>query len=1451
MGVITCALILFNSQTFQVWITSKVTNYLSNQFKTTIHIDNITYFPLTGFALDNVYWGDQKNDTLFFVDELKFNFGSFNTDDLKLTLNDVIVEGGYCKMVTYPDNTFNIDVLFNIFDPNDTIPDTISPPFQLNFNRISCHNMRFRLIDSTENFETSGFDGFNQDFYNIELLAKNFWIVDDSLHFELKKMSCKEKSGFEIQNLTAISTIYNKGMLFDNIDIKTSNSHITNQFNMHYNDWDEVVDFNHNVKLEAYINNSQIDMRDIVYFAPFLAGNTQIFTVNGIGTGTVDHLRLKNMIIGFGKQSIFEGSGSINGLPNIDETFIDIKVKQAQTNKIDLERLTTIDLPDELNRLGNMKFEGRYTGFYNDFVAFGKFNTGIGSAQTDINLKLGDSLTLPSYSGSLTLKDFDIGTLLNQPMVGSTSLTANIDGKGFSLEDIDATLGTRITYFEANNYRYQKIKLGGEFKHKLFVGKLDMLDENAEVHFDGTINLASNIPIYKFKASVDYADLYKLHLDSSNLVLSTNIDINFAIADIDENEGQIELKNTLFIKNGIDYPIEKIKLLSTINGSQKSLVITADMLSAKINGDYNFEKLPATLQSILHQLLPNFVSLPVKKINPTENFSFQFSISDSKTLSDLFFPNILIEDAQLNGSVNARKNTQSLNCRIKNISLYDYRFNVIEIEQKITQEKTATLTASINELIVNDTTSYPKINFNTAISNSVAQSTFTMGDTSAELSAILGFVSTFSEGFVTTAFETSSFSYKNKQFTIPQKSSIVYNHESSIFTIDELSIFNNSESITLAGFYKNSNAYNLNTKLTNVKLNNINLFYTKLNFNINGLANGTIAMKGDEKNNYLNTYININQLILDNDTIGDLALISNYDEQQKRLLSHIKSISGKLKALEIGGYLDMRSKPYSINYSVNFGESDLKSFQAFLKDDVSIYYGNISAKCTITGTVDDINVNGNINLMQVLARVEYLKTTYGFNSRINFNKNTIQIVPFQLNDVNGKQGKVEGLITHNSFSNFKLDLKLSELNGFQLLNTTSKDNTLYYGKAYATGNLSLSGYENDLLLEGNIKSSKGTVFAIPLNDNQDEDGDALVNFINKDSTLKSVNIKQKSTLLGFGMNLLVNITPDAEIQLVFDEIQDDKITGTGRGTLKMELTKQGNFDIYGVIAIEKGEYDFTAIDVFTRKFNLKKGGTITWTGDPLKAQMDIQGIYKVRSASVADILTVSESQRNEARQQRVPVECVLNLKGKLLEPNIGFDLNFPDNNALIGSSASALENSLRRLRNEPELMQEQVVSLLILGKFTPIGGLNQASGSQSVNAGVTNTLSDLISSQASNLLSAFIPGLDLTADYQAATNSSEKARAMVTASKKFLNERLEVQTSFDVLSPNFSGQLLGQYNLRPDGNLKLRGFNRTGYNYYSSRNVTSQGVGLYYRKEFDEFNELFKKKNSQLAIPNN
>lgn len=1434
--------LLFNSSYVQNKLIVHVTDYLSAQFKTKISIGHIAYHPLTNLTLDQVYFGDHKNDTLFYVEHLKVNIGGFNPDSLQLTLTDVYVDGGMCKIVTYPDSSFNIDVLFNIASADTTV-DSNAVPFKLLFNHVTCVNSRFKLIDSTSELGGPGFNGLDEDFYRVALEATDFWIIEDSLNLKLRNLSCLEKGGAEVKKIDCNAILAASGMYFNDLDLLTKHSHVAGFFSMEYTGWD-MGDFNNKVMMKADLLESKVDMRDVGKFAPAIADWDQVAYVSGKVKGTVSNLRAKNLTLRTGDITYFQGNVNLTGLPEIDETFMDAQVVKVVSHKKDIEYISRQSLPDVLNTFGQIHFTGTYTGFIQDFVAYGKFTTDAGDIVSDLNMKLKEPLSESSYSGKVELRHLNLGMITGlQPTLGYTNIVTKVNGKGFALADLVTDIEVSVDYLDANGYRYESMESKGTLKDKLYQGKLVSLDPNAQLDFEGEVDLRGEIPHYRIKSDLKYVNLSELRLmDSANIVLAAKVDIDLAFDDLDHNDGQINISDIGLSKNGKDIEFKRLHASASTNGKERRLRLKTDFADISIDGEFALMQLPDDMLNYLHQLAPDYFSKPGKLL-AKQNFDLKINIQKTNILNELFIPDLDIRNLQAEANMNTTKNSFDIKTSAAVFRYGTTKANNLLIKANVGNDNNGKVLAGASELLTNDTVLLSGLALKTELAHNNGAIHILADDTSGIATGAIHAAIAFKPDRFDMVFDSSSIKYRGANFSISNDGKISY--QKKVVDILNFKLEGDREDIAINGFYELEGMHNIKAEIKRLDLSLINVFDPSQNIVFGGNTGGSLIWKGKSGNHKFDTYLNINSLVLDKDTIGDLTITSNYDDRTHRLMLYTKSLSGKLKNLEAGGYIDMANKPYGLNINVMFAESDLRSFQAFLKEQVTIGTGTAEAKCVIEGTTDNILVNGKIYLNKVVARIEYLKTVYAFSSVVQFDKSQIIIPAFDMYDVNARKIQVSGNITHKSFSLFNYDIHLKNLNKFQVLNTGSRDNSLYYGTAYASGNIHLSGPQSALLMEGNVKTEKGTVINIPLGSSDAEDGN-LINYLNKDSSVVTTDIVKPVALYGFVMNTIIDITPDAEIQIVFDEDKGDKITGTGTGVLKMEMTKQGLFNMFGEVKINNGEYKFTALDFFTKKFILKKGSSITWSGDPLLARLNITGAYNVRRTSVANILTtVTDAQRDEASRQRVPAECLMYITGSLQEPQYKFDLAFTEVQGILSTSTvNALESSLNSLRAEPQLMEQQVINLILFGNFLPLSGTQQFAGNSSLSSGLNNTLSDIASAQANNFLNQVIPGVDLNIDLT--RNDQQNIQAIISASKKWLDDRLEIQGSVNTVNNN--NNFMTQYDLTKEGDIKLRAYTRSITDPIYNRPINTQGVGLYYRKEFDSFIKKSKAQNQKLII---
>lgn len=1442
-GLLLLVYLIFNNSTFQNFIIHKAEKYLSDAFKTQISIGHINYDGWTYFSLDNIYWGDQKQDTLFFVKNLQFDLGGVELDSTRFVLSKVNVEGGVCKIITYPDKTFNINTLFNILDPNDTISDPYAPKFKLIFDEVSARNCRFQLIDSTTRFSNEGFDPLNELFYNVNLEADHFKIIEDSLNFNLRKLSGLEKSGIEIRNMQARTIISSTMMAFEELSLKTPNSSIGNSFIMSYDNWDSCAnDFMSNVFMKGNLQNSIVSMKDVAFFAPVLKAYDYTAKVQAKLRGTVRSLKMREATLLFGSQTVFKGSASMNGLPDIGQTFIEVNAEHASTVKAELEKLIAIPLPQQLADLGKVSFKGHYTGFINDFVSYGNFETNYGRIVTDLNMKLAADARKSTYSGKVNLHNFDLGGFLRQKSTfGFTSLLAEMNGTGFDFKTLKAETKANISYFDYNGYRYRNISMNGVFDKKFFNGKLLVEDENVELELKGKADLNRNIPEYKFNASVSGANLKALHFSDAEITFSTNIRGDFTIKDIDHNSGILNIDNTFFEYKGSDYTLNHIVLASN-NINKRSLVLSSDFMSAKVNGNYNFATLHKTFINMFSRLAPSYFQ-PYSDTNlPEQDFNFSLRVRNTENISRMFFPDYDVNELEMQGTFNSKNNVVSLGGYAETFRYDNLYFSDLTLKTDIDENSKGTFLFGISKLSKNDTLLMKEFAVKAVMSDNKGEVHLKVQDTNSIIYSNLNSRLQFEKGNIHLDFEPSDFMYKQSKWTIDRLGTADIGD--SVFRINQFALNNGMQQLLLNGMInRNNDERNLLMSLTNFNLNNINLVVPSININFGGEANGNIALKTRNGKNIVTSGLWVTALQLDKDVLGDFELNSEYDNRQERLSFVCRSLNGLLSNFNTTGYVV--TKTNEIRAEVGFDEAEVSALQALVKDYLTLYNGKAVLKADISGTLDKPDIEGYLLMKGISARIEYLKTTYDFSGNVTFDKNKIELTPFRLFDINRHTADVSGKINHNNFSNFNFALKIDNLKDFQVLNTSSRDNSLFHGQSKASGNVSITGPIELPRLDINLNVGEDNKVAITPFGNTSEGDDDLYHIINLDTTAK-IALNQVPTLSGFEMNLNLNVRPQAEVQIVFDEYNDDKMKAFGSGNLRMELTRQGAFNMYGTYELQDGEYRFTALDVVSKRFELKKG-TIVWNGNPMAAELNLTGSYKTRT-TITELIslpagTTGSNGQPTQNTQRMAVECLMRIKGALNAPSYSFDLDFPDiDNSMNGSSLSELNLVLNNLRKEPEQMTQQVISLMVLGKFTSLSTSQNQTANSSSNLGI-NTLSELASAKVTRLLmNAFnLNDFDVTVDMLNAIDPLKSRAVLISAQKKLFSNRVEVSGS--IASDNSQNNFLAQYNINQNGNMKLRVFNRfVSADPIFNRNVTTSGIGFYYRKEFDSVRELFKKQ---------
>ncbi|MEG1545051.1 MAG: translocation/assembly module TamB domain-containing protein, partial [Tannerellaceae bacterium] len=320
------------------------------------------------------------------------------------------------------------------------------------------------------------------------------------------------------------------------------------------------------------------------------------------------------------------------------------------------------------------------------------------------------------------------------------------------------------------------------------------------------------------------------------------------------------------------------------------------------------------------------------------------------------------------------------------------------------------------------------------------------------------------------------------------------------------------------------------------------------------------------------------------------------------------------------------------------------------------------------------------------------------------------------------------------------------------------------------------------------------------------------------------------------MNFLLDITPDANIELIMDPISGDKIKGTGNGSIQIQYGTKSDLRMYGGFDIQNGNYNFSLQQIIRKDFKIREGSTINFRGDPTDANLNIDAIYNL-TANLGDL---DQALLQESARTNVPVNCVLKLDGMLRNPAISFDLELPGSN-------EELERQMRSLVNTEDMMTRQIVYLLVLNKFyTQQNATSITNGKQSSE--FSAVASSAISSQLSSILNSFTDKVQLGTNIRTGQNGFTDTEMEMMLSSQLLDNRLLINGNFGYKNnPEqrnaFIGEFDLEYKLTKTGDIRLKAFNHANDMYRVLKSsLTRQGVGIMFKKDFTRPSEIFRRK---------
>ncbi len=1436
------------STVVQEFAVSRAVEWISEEMGTSV---KYTHAGLTSFnriSFNNLLIHDQKRDTLVFSSHTTAVFPVifsiiFKRRPERILMKELNLDSAILKLQIDSSRTVNLQFIVDYMQEKK---DTSKLKKVSIIREINITNSKFSIINENKGIKRKGIDFTEMVFTPFDVHVKNLNTYDGVVNMDIEQLSLQDKSGFLLHSLYGHLEVCASHMKYGNITIQTPYSNIeADSINMSF---DQFADFNtpglfNKVLFDLRFSNSQLNSIDLGYYTDFFWQNHQVIHLDGRFTGLLSNLKGDDIILGWGADSYIAGDFDMNGLPNAQETFLIFDLKELVTNVKDLFSLNLpgnkkIILPSNFEKLQNFRYTGNFTGFFNDFVAYGRLNTNLGEVTTDV-MFAPDSIDQFGFSGRFKTEEFQIGRLFeNEELADDISIDAEINGVLTEEGPILAEVHGDIQKFTINNYPYQNIKVNGAFSNKRFRGDLNVTDPNLLMEFHGLIDLAATPRQYDFNANIIDANLSALQISDSdpNYHASFLIQANAEGKTIDELNGEIKLLNSLFSKTNKQIQVYGLDLVMINTKDHNEMHLRSDILDANISGQYKISGLKDDILYYLKHYISAAIPINYEAYQSnTSKVNFDLNFKRTVPFFNFFFPDYLIGENTTTSGTFEPNNNRYLRLDVfapffkaNNNSWQGLVINIFNQD--------SSLITSLGSQVFNVSERIDLENFTleTQVKNNNLKfhSRWLNWDSTLYKGSLNGDVS-FLENQPRLAFKVnlnpSSLTVSDTIWNI-KPATIVY--DSAGIFVDSLMINHKDQNMIAFGRLSDIPGDSLDFSFRNFDLANLNFFTRKKDFEFQGRLNGESKLTGIKDNPLFFSSLRIDEMYINEVEFGNCFINSMWDNIKQSLNINVEAQRGLLTMLKFSGdYYPSQSGKMDFTITLNKLKTDIVN--PFVSGVFSDMRGLATGDLQLTGIKGKPNLSGNIRLQKNAFTIDYLKTRYNFTSDLEIVNNNFILNNFELFDKEGNMALVNGMVHTDYLRDFSMNININA-NNLLCLNTRDTDNSMFYGTAYAIGSVRIKGDPANLSFNIDARTGDNTRFFIPLSEETEVSEFNYITLIQTDTSdtdSEQEEIIHKVDLSGIQMDFNLYVTPEAEVQIIFDSKMGDIIKASGTGEMKMDINTLGTFNLVGDYTIEKGEYLFTMQDVINKRLKIEPGSNLRWRGDPLNAQVDITAVYRTR-ASLSDLFGSTDP---NAQQGKVTVDCQIFLKDDLMSPNIKYDLFLPYSEEDIRSRVES------KITSEEELTK-QFLSLMVLNRFyyssEGVGGGSSAGNMAGVNA------SELLSNQLSNWLSQISNDVDVGVNYRPGTADLPGNEVELALSTQLLNDRLSINGSVDITnaeasnSNNFMGDVDIDYKITKSGKVRVRAFNRANDELVRERSPYTQGVGVFYMEEFNSFGEL-------------
>ncbi|MGM0566120.1 MAG: translocation/assembly module TamB domain-containing protein [Bacteroidota bacterium] len=1459
--MVTAIVVLVNNVRFQRYLGQVASDEATRALGIPVTVERVKLGHYLRIELHNLLALDYRSDTLAKADVLKVRVSEINAFKRVMRFSDVEAEKLRFGLITHESDTApSLTYLTQRLQDSATSGES----WQIQIGALELHDSRFILENRNETRSPEGMDFNYLDVNEIDARLQEFAVKDDTISANIRFLRGVESSGFILSRLESNNMqISSTGWKSEVSRIVTPTTDLAFDMEMDYYDYQAFSMFFDSVSLDVDFQQSTLSATDLNYFSPSLLPEGEKIKMKGLLSGTVADMHATRMDLSFGRNSRFEGDVYVKGLPEtaemeIDAEIMDLYVDYEDIRDFEFEDGKKFSLPQPYDALEYLAVKGNFKGKPDNFISRAEFKTNMGDLVTDIRLK--DTLNdVKIYNGKIQATNLNAGKLLNMEKdLGTLDLSMNVNGQGLDKSTLAADVDGYINALQFRQNTFDSINIQGNIAGERFGGEVHINDDLLQFDFTGLADFSTKNADFQFRAELRDAYLTQLrltNLEDSLSNISATLEADFRGSDIDSISGNVLLSDLVYHQDDFTYRMDSLRVESDQFSSEKYVEIRSDFLDGDIYGDYLLSELGKSFNLSMSQYMPSLYTDSITS-GFRQRLDFDLRLKNTRGLSQIFFPQLRVAPGtSIQGNYHGEEadlvaEVHSDSVVFNDIRFLDFRFasgkqdslyktttkvkNVILSESKKEDEdEDEELQLGLERMRLENTFEQDSMRYVLRWDD--------FDTTDYNKANIRGILDVHNAGHFENRITHSEIIINDSLWRITPENRLTYNDSSLVFS--NFIFKHDRQSVGIDGILSDNPEDTFKLLFTDFDVSNFDLMLAPGGVDLDGIANGDLVFSNLSGTPRFTGDLNISGLYFNKQKLGDMQLFSEWDESDNKL--HLSSeivytgSSGSRDLLNLEGfyYPQGENMADSIDFEGEVRNLAIAVMQPFFDDFLSEMQGYASGKLKITGTSAKPELTGNIGLVRSALRVSFLNTKYYLADEIKLKPDAIAFDSITLYDSLGNTALLNGNIKHNYFKDFALDISIAPQQ-FAGLNTNRSHNELFYGTAFASGAVNITGPVSDINLSVKARPDENTNIVIPISTSESMAESDFITFIDKTEEKEEKLTFNQTSDAGFNMDFQLDINPNARAEIILP-FQMGNIEGRGSGNVRMEINSSGDFNMYGDYFIEEGVFIFKLQNILRNTFTIRRGASISWSGDPYDADVNITAVYKARPSLRG--LPAAQGIDPELANERVPVNCIITLKDKLFNPTLDFSIELPNADAnvkeLVYSSIDTTNNAE---------MNKQMLYLLVLNSFS-VSGLDN-----SLSSGFGAQSFELLSNQISNWLSQISKDVDVGINYRPG-DSYTSEELEVALSTQLFDDRVSIDGNFGMSGmqeQTSANTIVGDVNVEVkitrDGRFRIRAFNRTNNTDLLAVDAPyTQGVGVFYRKEFDTLEELFRKKRAR------